>query len=43
MALNIRVVLIGSEAGNRKGCLEIQVGVYYLKQEQDLIDTATVR
>lgn len=43
MALNIRVVLTGSEVNNRKGCLEIHVGLYNLKQEQDLIDTTTVR
>lgn len=41
MALNIKVVLIENEVGNRKGCLEIHVGLYYLKQEQDLIDTTT--
>lgn len=41
MVLNIRVVLIESEVGNRKGCLGIHVGLYYLNQEQDLIDTTT--
>lgn len=43
MTPNIRVVLVVSKVGNRKGCLGIYVGLYYLRQEQDLVDTTTVR
>lgn len=43
MTPNIRVVLVVSKVGNRKGCLGIYVGLYYLKQERDLVDTTTVR